>query len=333
MPVIDIKIKNKIAVCQKRYLISANSNYSVCFNFDEEWDDGIKTARIFFDDSYTDVLFSGNTVTIPKIPSCKSLGIGVYTSTLSSTVADIGCITSAADTDCKDIYEVTTSQYDQIMNMLNQAELRQIESITRENSIVTVKYNNGTSDSFELKDAVGVESGKVDDDGDLSLTLSDGKVLQCGNLGIKKSWSLLTSITLTETVDELIINQSDDGKSFCVKELFIKVTSKRCSETTKNTNLLCQESRVPKNLLSPQVIFKNVLRSDADAGGGCYMKATAYGNCLSVTGPASLGGYSNVASSDVFVNNVQDIAGLVFYPAATTGRIGAGTVIKIYARR
>lgn len=98
MPEIKIKVSSKIAVCQKGYPISSNANYTVHFDFDDEWNaHTVKTARFVFDSRYTDVTFSGNTVAMPKIPPCKCLGIGVYSSSLASTTADIGCILSVKD--------------------------------------------------------------------------------------------------------------------------------------------------------------------------------------------------------------------------------------------
>ena len=50
MPDIQIKISSKIATCKKRYLVSSNANYTVSFDFDNEWDaHTVRTARFIFD--------------------------------------------------------------------------------------------------------------------------------------------------------------------------------------------------------------------------------------------------------------------------------------------
>lgn len=95
---IKIKISKKIAICKKKYLISSNSDYTVTFEFDDEWNpQESKTARFIFDEKCVDVPFLGNSVSVPKIPFCKTLGIGVFSDTASSTVADLGCIASVRD--------------------------------------------------------------------------------------------------------------------------------------------------------------------------------------------------------------------------------------------
>ncbi len=117
---IQIKISGKIAVCRKRYLVSSNSDYTVTFDFDEEWKNHtVKTARFIFDSKSVDIPFSGDSVAVPKIPACRSLGIGVFSDSVSSTVAEIGCVLSAADFDGEKGEELTESQYDRLFALVN----------------------------------------------------------------------------------------------------------------------------------------------------------------------------------------------------------------------
>lgn len=99
---IKIKISKKIAICKKRYLISSNADYMVTFDFDADWNKETgKVARFIFDGELVDVPFTGNTVLVPKVLPCESLGIGVFSPSLSSTVAEIGCVISAKDFDVR----------------------------------------------------------------------------------------------------------------------------------------------------------------------------------------------------------------------------------------
>ncbi|MGN1442250.1 MAG: hypothetical protein ACI4XE_00270, partial [Acutalibacteraceae bacterium] len=85
MTTIRINVTNKTAICQKRYLISANSNYQIQFTFDDEWSlSDAKTARIVFDRDYYDIIFTGDTVELPKIPACETLAVGVFTDKLAT---------------------------------------------------------------------------------------------------------------------------------------------------------------------------------------------------------------------------------------------------------
>ncbi|MCM1365161.1 MAG: hypothetical protein NC122_10065 [Faecalibacterium sp.] len=333
MSIINIQIKNKIAVCPKRYVISANSNYVIDFDFDSEWTDTVKTARFLFDFSCVDVIFTGNRVSVPRIPECKTLSVGVFTDKLSSTAAEIGCITSVAHADGKDDFDFTKSQYDQIVELLNETEMRQIKSISRNGSIVTVEYTNNESDSFELNDGNGVKSADVDEEGNLTMTLTDESVLQCGNVSMRKSeWILLNTVTLDETVDEVTISKKSNGQPFSVDEMFIRVNFKASEETTENTNVVLREYRLPKSPLSTQGIFENVLRPNTDIIKSCYMKAAGCGNCFTVHTPSNLGDFCKIAMSEVMGSSVKGIAGVTFTAAANTGRIAKGTTFTIYGR-
>lgn len=183
MPDIQIKISSKIAICKKRYLVSSNANYTVSFDFDNEWDaHTVRTARFIFDSQYTDVAFSGNTVTMPKIPPCECLGIGVYSDALASTTADVGCVLSVKDCPGEPVGELTDEQYESLLALINSLDLRQIEKIERTESGMKISFSNGTSTSLALYDGVSVSTAAIDNEGKLRLTLSNGSVLTAGTV-------------------------------------------------------------------------------------------------------------------------------------------------------
>ena len=182
MTTIKINVTNKTAICQKRYLISANSNYQIKFTFDDEWSlSDAKTARIVFDAEYYDIIFTGDTVMLPKIPACKTLAVGVFTDQLATNLAELGCIISAADFDGTAVTEFTESQYDQIVGLLNELDLRQIQSIARGKDTLIVGYNNMTFDVLPLYDGVGIETAGLNEDGELLLTLTNSTTINCGS--------------------------------------------------------------------------------------------------------------------------------------------------------
>lgn len=333
MPTIDVTVKNKIAACEKRYVISANSNYFVEFDFDEEWTDNVKTARFFFDSSCVDMIFTGNKVPVPKIPACTTFGVGVFTDALASTTAEIGCIISAADEESNNAFNFTQSQYEQMVALLNDAELRQIKQISRTGSIVTVEYNNNTSDSFPLNDGVGVQNAEIDSLGNLTMLLTDGSQIHCGNVSSKKGdWMLLNSVTLTENVDEITISQKTDGTPFSVDELTVRAEFKSCNETTADTDVIFREYRLPKTALNTQGVFESALRTNSNVTKVCYMKSAGNGNCFSVQAPSTFGANAKVMISNAIGSSANAIKGITLSAAANTGRIGKGTTITIYGR-
>ena len=183
MPEIKIKISNKIALCRKRYLISSNDNYTVRFEFDEEWENHqAKTARFIFDSSYVDVAFVGESVAVPKVIACETLGIGVFSDGLSSTIADVGCVLSVKDYPAEEAGELTNDQYETLLALLNELDLRQIKTIERIEKTIKIVYTDNSVSTFPIYDGVSVESCSVEADGTLSLTLSNGEKLNAGNV-------------------------------------------------------------------------------------------------------------------------------------------------------
>lgn len=124
--IININIVDKYAtVAGAPVIVCGNTGYTVQFSFDSEWDGlGIKTARfVYVQDGavkYQDVVFEGITVDMPAMVNTKEVRVGVFAGNLSTTTParipceySIRCGTGAPE-------EPTPSQYDQIMELLNQ---------------------------------------------------------------------------------------------------------------------------------------------------------------------------------------------------------------------
>ena len=117
---INISVQNKIAVADGTVYICDNSDYLAEFDFDREWDEfEYKTARFIHGDSYTDIVFSGNTCSVPVISNVTSFRVGVFAGDISTTTAatvyakkSILCGSGAPA-------DPTISVYSQIMAMLN----------------------------------------------------------------------------------------------------------------------------------------------------------------------------------------------------------------------
>lgn len=92
MPVLTITIRNKIATYTGDVpYVCGNSDYTVIFTFDEEWDEYTqKTARFVYGSSYTDVLFEGNECQFPVIERASMVAVGVFAGNLrTSTGASV----------------------------------------------------------------------------------------------------------------------------------------------------------------------------------------------------------------------------------------------------
>lgn len=119
--VINITIRDKLAVVADRTVyVCGNSDYTVHFDFDAEWDAyKTKTARFIFGSKYKDVVFDGNECPVPIISNAYGLNVGVFAGDLhTSTPAYVETERSIlcgfglpADPD--------PDVYDQIMSKLN----------------------------------------------------------------------------------------------------------------------------------------------------------------------------------------------------------------------
>ena len=88
MQIIPITVSNKIAsVPCGTFIVADNTDYQLQFAFDEEWSaHDLKTCRFLVKGQYVDVDFTGNTVTIPSMPSdAYRINVGVYAGEISTT--------------------------------------------------------------------------------------------------------------------------------------------------------------------------------------------------------------------------------------------------------
>lgn len=94
----------KIQVADKRatvegspIIVCGNSDYSIDFTFDAEWEgEALKTARFVYvqngTSKYQDVVFTGSTVNVPVLSNTREVKVGVFAGDLQTTTpARIRC--------------------------------------------------------------------------------------------------------------------------------------------------------------------------------------------------------------------------------------------------
>lgn len=98
MPVIEIQITGKIAqTVGQPVIVCGNSDYSIQFTFDSEWDIyEAKTARFVYRKGsslyHQDILFTDDTCTVPVLYDTDCVAVGVYAGNIhTSTPASIPC--------------------------------------------------------------------------------------------------------------------------------------------------------------------------------------------------------------------------------------------------
>lgn len=124
MPEIYVTVTNKKAQVQGNpIVVNGNSDYTVEFTFDSEWDGyEEKTAEFKYYRSgkrlYDEVVFSGDTVSVPILRDIDEVEIGVYAGNLrTSTPARIPCARSITDGDA--VHDPPTPDvYNQLMELI-----------------------------------------------------------------------------------------------------------------------------------------------------------------------------------------------------------------------
>lgn len=89
-----ITVTNRVAHYLQRdgYIICDNSDYTITFTFDSEWEaHTTKTARFIWNGEYVDVTFNGNECPVPAISNATEVIVGVFAGELSSTPVIIPC--------------------------------------------------------------------------------------------------------------------------------------------------------------------------------------------------------------------------------------------------
>jgi hypothetical protein len=121
MPQLIVKVQNKIAKPLNDFIVCSNSDYTVKFYFDKEWDSQpIKTARFIWDNQYQDVVFEGDTCKIPVIDNATTLGIGVFAGSLKTTTPAIINCTKSVLSGLGRPSDPPEDVYNQIIEILNE---------------------------------------------------------------------------------------------------------------------------------------------------------------------------------------------------------------------
>ena len=114
MRILHVVVNNKIATYTARdgHIVCGNSDYSLKFTFDSEWDSHTtKTARFVWNGKYYDQVFTGDECVVPVITNANRVDVGVFAGSLTTTTPaiipcerSIICLTSEVQTERLPMY-------------------------------------------------------------------------------------------------------------------------------------------------------------------------------------------------------------------------------------
>lgn len=144
MPTISIKVENRRASqAGGDEYVCGNSDYTVAFVFDAEWDAYTnKTARFSYGGHYQEVLFTGNTCTMPRISDTSRIQIGVYAGDLRTTTAaivqakpSILCGSGTHEDPPEDVYNQIMQRIEEIEGASPEAIAEAVNAYMEENPV------------------------------------------------------------------------------------------------------------------------------------------------------------------------------------------------------
>ena len=86
---INIKVKDKIAVGDETLIVCGNSDYTVAWDLDSEWEPySARTMRVnLADGTYQDVVFTGDNAALPVLTASGCVSVGLYAGDLHTSRA------------------------------------------------------------------------------------------------------------------------------------------------------------------------------------------------------------------------------------------------------
>ncbi len=188
MPTIKIKVRDKIAKQSDREVyVCGNSDFTVVFNFDSEWDAyTAKTVRFKYNGFFQDVVFTGNECPMPIISNTNNIQVGVYAGDLHTTTAasimaqkSILCGDGTHDDPPEDVYNQIMELFETAVSDEKIEEV--VEQYMAEHELEV--YTEG--DNISIED--GVISVLTTNDAEADNTLpitSAGVHTQIGNINV-----------------------------------------------------------------------------------------------------------------------------------------------------
>lgn len=181
MPNIKIMIRDKKAIGDQSRIVCGNSDYSILFDFDAEWDEyDVKTARFVYagmTGKYIDVVFSGSTCKVPVLQDTIGVYVGVYAGELHTTTpAWFECDKSILCGSGSPV-EPEPDVYAQLMTIIQGIEITDRKTMEEAVAAASAAAEAAFNAAKDAEKALGESSWigfELDEDGTLYAVLSPG---------------------------------------------------------------------------------------------------------------------------------------------------------------
>lgn len=246
MPVINISVENKIAEADGTLYVCGNSDFVAKFAFDAEWEAyETKTARFGYNNSYVDVVFTGNKCPVPIISGTYFFNIGVYAGNLHTTTpARVPCKKSIlCDTGFP--ADPPNDIYNQIMAKLNSLESADPEAIAKAvaNYLAEhpVEETDPTVPEWAKAEITGATVGQI-----VKITAVDasGKPAAWSPVdmpsgGDGETWELINEVTLSEDAMAVVFDKDKSGAAFALRKFVVVGKTKGSNASNTSGGTIC----------------------------------------------------------------------------------------------
>lgn len=228
MPDINITVAHKVAVSDTQSIVCDNSDYTVHWTLDEDWNGyDTKTMRtIYMDGTFEDKVFSGDTIELPVCTVPGAVQIGLFAGNIrTSRVAILRALPSVRSAAGAPA-DPTPHVYDQLMEIIKGLGGVDPEAIkTAVAEYLTehpVEETDPTVPEWAKAEITGAAVGQiakiaaVDTDG---VPTAWSPVDMPSGGGETNDWMLLADITLTEDSAIIKVDKTPSGGSFSIREL------------------------------------------------------------------------------------------------------------------
>lgn len=198
MPDINITVAHKVAVSDTQSIVCDNSDYTVRWTLDEEWSAyDTKTMRtIYMDGTYTDKVFSGDTIALPvcTVPGVVQIGLfaGDIRTSRVAILRALPSVRSAAGAPA----DPTPDVYDQLMDLikgLGGADPEAIKTAVAEYLAAhPIEETDPTVPAWAKAEITGATIGQI------------AKIAAVDESGVPTAWSPVDMPTGGETWEKIV---------------------------------------------------------------------------------------------------------------------------------
>lgn len=233
MPEININVRDKCAEGEG-VVICNNSDYAVVWDLDEEWTPyDAKTMRVnLADGTYQDVVFTGDTATLPVLTASGWVSVGLYAGDIHTSRAARLLALSSVLTPGGSPAVPAEDVYAQIMAKLNELSTVSPEDIAKavEDYLAEhpIEETDPTVPEWAKADITGATVGQIArisavDDNGVPTEWEPADMASAGSETMNLSWKHIRDVELTPDAIEAIVSTTDAGNTFSYDEIMLEL--------------------------------------------------------------------------------------------------------------